>query len=43
MEGSYTMLHLNCKHIDNINKHMKLISEQEEDGMLPFLDTCVHV
>ena len=31
------------RHINSINPHIKITSEQEEDGKLPFLDFCVRV
>lgn len=30
-------------HINSIKPHIKFTSEQEEDGKLPFVDTCLHM
>ncbi|KAH3890863.1 hypothetical protein DPMN_014952 [Dreissena polymorpha] len=30
-------------HINSIDEHIKFTLEEEEEGPIPFLDTCAHV
>jgi len=48
VDGTMTKLHEDdiepfSSHLNTIDKHIQFTSEQEEDGMIYFLDTCIHV
>ena len=43
VDDTMTKIQSFIDHINSIDAHIKFTSEEEEDGSIPFLDTCVHV